>query len=365
MSLYFDSLLVSCPNEGGGLFYVHKNNAFCFDSLWSTGLSLYKGKILRALQPSSLISYAKTGEMNASFGEMYAYDIHDLLVVDESLYVVSTGYNEIREYGSKGDLKRFWRFSDALDSWHINCLGLVNGEVLFSAFGDFPESRGYKGKKERAGFVQNLLTGEKIIEGLSQPHSLIDFEGSILLANSETKELMRYGFDGVLLQSRMFDGYVRGLCVVGEVIYVGLSASRNIDDSGVENATVVGIDKESWEEVGRLVLPSKEIYDIVGFAGQGDTAEFLLGFLQSVHNEYQDMVNASINKIEGLKSELENKRILYEESIRGSDKRVKDLYDRIDLLEREVDRISNSLSWRLTKPLRKWYKSFLKRALKG
>lgn len=209
------------------------------------------------------------------------------------------------------------------------------------------------------------MTGEKIIEGLSQPHSLIDYDGSILLANSETKELMRYGFDGVLLQSRMFDGYVRGLCVVGEVIYVGLSASRNIDDSGVENATVVGIDKESWEEVGRLVLPSKEIYDIVGFAGQGDTAEFLLGFLQSAHNEYQDMVNASINKIEGLKSELENKRILYEESIRGSDKRVKDLYDRIDLLEREVDRISNSLSWRLTKPLRKWYKSFLKRALKG
>jgi hypothetical protein len=134
--------------------------------------------------------------------------------------------------------------------------------VVFSAFGEFTSPRGYKGLSEKAGFVQDLLSGVKLISGLSQPHSLCQLGENLLVANSEKMELLEFSPSGTQLRSFGFNGYTRGICVTDNNIYLGLSSSRNIDFQGIEKAIVVSLDKESFREKNRLMIDAKEIYDI-------------------------------------------------------------------------------------------------------
>src|SRR5207253_6227735 len=131
------------------------------------------------------------------------------------------------------------------------------------AFGDFTTHRQYKGQTAQAGFVQDLHTGKRLIEGLSQPHSLIAFGDNLLLANSETRELHEYDISGSLLRSKTLDGYTRGICIQGSTLYIGLSRSRNIDSSAIVNANLVALDAQSWQETGRIELPVSEIYTVL------------------------------------------------------------------------------------------------------
>jgi hypothetical protein len=260
MNELFDGLLVSSPNEIGGLFFIHKKRAYCLDGSSSTGLSVRDGRILRGIQPSSVEWYR---EEDLKSHSIVIGDIHDLQWVCDGFYAVCTSRNEVLKLDEYGKQVDGWRFDGEEDSWHINCTTEWSGSVVFSAFGIFSDAQGYKGMTKGAGFVQDLLTGRRIIDNLSQPHSLVSVNGHLLLANSEMFELREYDENGILLRSLSFDGYVRGICVVEEVIYIGLSSSRNVSESKLDHAHVVAINRTTWDELGRIELPSKEIYAIV------------------------------------------------------------------------------------------------------
>lgn len=260
MADLFDHLLVSSPN-GGGLFLLHKGEAIKLDALDTTGLDVRENRLVRAIQPSTLVML--DGAAVELPGEDAGIDdLHDALIDGGSCYVISTRGNEVVKFDSEGIEQRRWTFPGERDAWHINCVARWNGRLVFSAFADRPEHRAYKEPPFDVGFVQDLETGERPITGLSQPHSLLPDGERLLLANSAESEIRAYDRSGALLQRRRLDGYTRGLAFRDGVVYVGLSKSRNIDTENMSGAAVVALDAVTWEEIGRIRLPVDEIYAI-------------------------------------------------------------------------------------------------------
>lgn len=256
----FDHLLVTSPN-GGGIFFVHGGMVHKLDALDSTGLSVAGRTVLRGIQPSLVVLYQGTptdiNPTDIAFG-----DVHDVLIDGDAFYLVGTQGNEVVKFDATAIEMDRWTLPGEDDAWHVNCLAKWNGRLVFSAFGEFSGHRQYKGATKESGFVQDLLTGERLVTGLSQPHSLCPMGDSLLVANSGEMELQQYAADGALVRSMAFDGYVRGVCAAGGYVFVGISRSRNLPQAEAQIATLVALDAVSWEEVGRLGVPANEVYAI-------------------------------------------------------------------------------------------------------
>jgi hypothetical protein len=191
------------------------------------------------------------------------YDFHDILVHDDQLYLVSTGTNEVLVLDQEGNEIKRYAYPGHHDSWHINCLGLWDGKVVLSAFGEFESLRGYKHHSFQKGFVLDIESGVKLLEGLSQPHTPAQHRGKYFICNSEAKQVLVKDADGNVT-SLQFDGYTRGLAFGRNHIYIGLSQSRNIAPGSASDgfARIVAIDSLSFEKCGEIALPFAEIYDL-------------------------------------------------------------------------------------------------------
>ena len=340
MNKLFDNLLVSSPNRGG-LFFLHEGNAFKLDNFGTTGLSVNGRKVLRGIQfqPSALyiydISLVEISKCTVPFD-----DIHDVHLDGQFVFLVGTSGNEIIKLDSHGEELQRWVLPGENDSLHINCLAMWNGRIVFSAFGEFTENYGYKGKTERSGFVQDLYTGERLITGLSQPHSLVPVGRNLLLANSESKELSEYGPSGDLIRSLTLEGYTRGICVVNNIIYVGLSCSRNIEFPGVESATVMAFNWDTWEEVGRVKLPTAEIYAIQEIADPYDA----IHVLATIASDSSSRLGRTVSERDGQIANLNH-------AIAGRDAEIRHLAKLIDNKNRELMLVQNSVLWLFAKSL--------------
>jgi hypothetical protein len=357
MNDLFDSLLVSSPNVGG-LFFLHEGNAFKLDNFNTTGLSVNGRKVLRGVQPSALQLY-DNGLFEITESTVPFDDIHDVYLDDQCVYLVGTSGNEVVKLDLAGEELQRWVLPGEEDSLHINCLALWNGRIVFSAFGEFTGHYSYKGKTEKSGFVQDLHTGQRLITGLSQPHSLVPVGRNLLLANSETKELSEYGPSGDLLRTLALEGYPRGICVTDNALYVGLSCSRNIECPGVGNATVVALNKDSWEELGRVHLPVAEVYSIQEIANRDDVIHVLATIASNSSSRLASAVAERDGQIAALHQAMAEydgqKRhgfVQMDADIKGRDAKIRHLVELVDGKNRELALIHNSASWFITKPLR-------------
>lgn len=270
MNGLFSNLLVSSPN-GGGLFFIHDKLPKKLDSFNTVGLFAAPRKFLRAIQPESVWAFGDN-PLQIHSDAVALGDVHDVLEFEGHLYVVGTTGNEVIKLDSQGTECQRWRFPGEDDSRHVNCLGIWNGRIVYSAFGEFSQHRGYKGLSEGQGFVNDLMTGRRLISGLSQPHTPMPNGENLLLANSERSELHEYAPNGDLLRKKTLPGYTRGISVTEDAIYVGMSKSRNIDVEGLSSAVLLALDPDTWEELGRVAIPASEVYSVISIA---DDAEML------------------------------------------------------------------------------------------
>ena len=257
-----NNLLISSPN-GGGIFYIDNGRVLRVDERSTTGLSLTRVGLAVGLQPDWVQVLGHGGMDGAAASNIFCQDIHDVLWHEEHYYAVGTRRNEVICTNNVGEECQRWVLPGEDDAYHINCLAVWNGKVVFSAFGDFVAHRGYKGETLGMGFVQELESGRRLIAGLSQPHSLVTIGENLLLANSEAYELAEYSSSGARVKALQLDGYVRGIHVSDDHIYVGLSKSRNAHSGGLESAMLVVLDRQSWIELGRISLPTDEIYSVL------------------------------------------------------------------------------------------------------
>ena len=270
MANLFHQLLISSPNSGG-LFLIKNKKVLPLDNIDTTGINKTNNVFLRAQQPASL--WINRKKSTATINNTLEYDdIHDVLCHGKNIYIVGTSKNEIIKLDQKGKEVKKWVFDGENDSYHINCLAIWNKRVVFSAFGDFKKTYEYKGNTVGNGYVQDLLSGRRLITGLSQPHSLTPYGKNLLIANSEKMEIREYSPSGKNIRTLQLNGYTRGIFVSDETIYIGLSSSRNIGNQGSKKATIIALDNKSWREKERISLPAKEIYSIISIT---DTSELI------------------------------------------------------------------------------------------
>lgn len=310
MNNIFSRLLISAPN-GGGLFLANNGNLLKLDSLDTAGLYNSPKAFLRGVQPQSLW-ILEDNKCGSEKTDASLHDIHDVLTFQEHHYVVATTNNEIVKFDLQGVEMQRWSYPGEKDSRHINCLAIWNNRLIFSAFGDFHEHRGYKGKTCRAGYVQDLLTGEKIITDLSQPHSLAEFGENLILASSEDNEIREFNHSGKLVRSKKLEGYPRGICIVDDIIYVGLSRSRNIVENGINSAILLALDASELTELGRLELPCNEIYSVIHSSNDELLSEILSKSYSQASTSYEKKLTLQafeINKLREEKQELDSHKL--------------------------------------------------------
>jgi len=164
-------------------------------------------------------------------------DIHSLAVHDGRLYYASTGCNQVLSVGCAGG-----RFegpeqihvtcqSPEEDLVHLNSL-LVDeqGSLLFSMFGVGPRSQA-----RDQGAVVDVRSGEALIEGLMDPHSLTRLpDGRIAMCESMQSALCIVEPATCLVTRVPLRGYTRGIAHTGRHLVVGASHWRSRSRSSTQ-----------------------------------------------------------------------------------------------------------------------------------
>lgn len=261
-------LLISSVN-GGGVFHIGGDGRLeAWSRVDTTGI---------ATQPNGALLLARQAEGRAELRRLHAGDVHRIELVDRSLdlhdlyaegerlLVVATQINTVFEFDLEFLETRHWSFPGEEDSQHLNSVCVHDGRIIASRFGQFARTRGYSGASRGTGEVFDVECGDVLLAGLSQPHSLTPCDDGLWLCDSETRRILLVR-DGVIVSERELDGYTRGMAVVGDDLFVGISASRNADSGGRQHAEIVRLDRRTFEERGRVQIPAKEVYDIVALA---------------------------------------------------------------------------------------------------
>lgn len=261
-----DPLFVSSPN-GGGLLFLHKHLLMPLANEDASGLALTKDGLLWCVQTreSRGVKKVSSGQLRSISVSDKPIDPHDVLETAEGTYIVFTETNQVVQLDASYCIVEAWCFGDAPDSAHVNSLAMHNGRLLASMFGRFDAHRGYKGATRHAGLVVDVRTGQPLIEGLSQPHSLVSVGEELWLCNSEEESVCVFDKDFELRQTLPFPGYTRGLAFGDAHFYVGLSRSRNAATSEVgqfDSAVVAVVNRRSLEIEGYVAIPRNEVYDI-------------------------------------------------------------------------------------------------------
>jgi hypothetical protein len=260
-------LLVSgFDDEGsGGLFTFDGSELGQIDSLSSVGLVVRGARVGRLLRApvdvdsaTELVVYDRTGVLEYRRIDAVV-DPHDLAVFEGKWIIVSSGANSVTALAPDGAADVMWQPSTVPDSWHPNCVAVVDGRVWVTAFGRFDDPRGWSGDASfNAGFLRNLATGEEI-GGLSHPHSPRWTAGTWTVCNSLERTVVTWDPDAARWRRRVeLARYPRGLVVDGRTLYVGESANRGDPDERASLAIV-----QDDRVVDRVPLPSREVYDVV------------------------------------------------------------------------------------------------------
>jgi hypothetical protein len=151
-------------------------------------------------------------------------DGHDLRSWRGGLVVADTGHDRIAWLRPGKPTKTLWRASDTeVDTQHVNSVEVFKGRVVATAFGRKPED-GWRTAHD--GYIVDCASGDILVSGIAQPHSLIAAGGALWWCESATSTVWRYvPGEGAQPQVRL-RGYLRGLMVTPKQIIVGASARR-------------------------------------------------------------------------------------------------------------------------------------------
>jgi GT2 family glycosyltransferase/glycosyltransferase involved in cell wall biosynthesis len=261
-----DPLFISAPN-GGGIMYAHRHLLIPLIHEDATGLSTMSDGLLWSVQTAGAPTFRRIlqGQFGAIELGATPLDLHDVLVHESGTYAVFTQTNQVVKLGDDFTVEQSWSFGDEPDCAHVNCIAMYQGRLICSLFGAFATHRGYKNQTRKSGRVIDVQTGELLIDGLSQPHSLVVAGPQLWLCSSEDCSVHCYDQRFQLLQDVKLPGYTRGLALGESVIYVGLSRSRNLRSGQAgefSSAVVALLDRESLSVIGYMPIHWNEIYDI-------------------------------------------------------------------------------------------------------
>jgi uncharacterized protein (TIGR03032 family) len=159
--------------------------------------------------------------------------IHEMAYVGDELWFVNTRFSCLATHDADHSFAPVWRpkFISQLtpdDRCHLNGLGLLEGRPRWAtALGETDTSGGWRENKKSGGVLIDIESHEIVARGLSMPHSPRWHLGRLWLLESGTGSLgwvdLRTGRYEPIVH---LDGFTRGLEMVGNLAFVGLSQVR-------------------------------------------------------------------------------------------------------------------------------------------
>lgn len=191
-----------------------------------------------------------------------------------------------------GEIFRRFRLPcrDGRDAWHINCIGDWDERLVLAAFGQFDSHRDWYAKSNGNGFVFDLATGERLWQGLSQPHSpRMSPGGQRIVCDSVNAQLLIDEGQGVIRSIKFPETYPRGLAFDAHFIYVGLSVEYKKRRGP---ASIAILDRFDYSEVMRVQLPCWQVYEIL--AVSSDVIDWMRKHRTSRLEIWREMTTRSI-----------------------------------------------------------------------
>lgn len=239
-------LLVSCPNldahgsrysvaivNRDGVSWLNLDEVICIDTdLGVTGLAFSERFLYLAIQSGQdprIVELDRACRLIRTFRHNVWKDLHSISYHGGTLLIASTGTDEIYRIkldSVNPDLEVAWAASNE-SGMHINSVTKKGDSIYVTLFGERREGQ------PRCGELRNLTTGETLASDLRDPHSLIQESGSevgdFFFTESASAVLRRRGAQ--MDESIQLSGYPRGLIVLPDSYWVGISAWRNVSRS--------------------------------------------------------------------------------------------------------------------------------------
>jgi uncharacterized protein (TIGR03032 family) len=152
---------------------------------------------------------------------------------DHQLVFVNTRFSCLATHDLDHSFAPLWRpkFITQLtpdDRCHLNGMGLVDGRPRWvTALGETDTAGGWRENKKRGGILIDIDSNEIVARGLSMPHSPRWHAGRLWLLESGTGSLGHVDLaTGRYEPIVHLDGFTRGLEMVGNLAFIGLSQVR-------------------------------------------------------------------------------------------------------------------------------------------
>lgn len=201
-------------------------------------------------------------------------DIHEMAYGTQGLWFVNTRFSALCTLNENFSFVPRWSppFITSLapeDRCHLNGLCLENGEPKYAtALGETDSEGGWRSNKKDGGILMDIPSGKIIARGLSMPHSPRLYDGNLWLLESG------YGRVGTLDPKNgkyttlcEVDGFTRGLAMIGNIAFVGLSQIRESASFGGVPLAEKLKEKERIAGVWAIDIRTGETVAFVKFTG--------------------------------------------------------------------------------------------------
>jgi hypothetical protein len=171
---------------------------------------------------------------SGSFGETALQKrVSEKLAYNDELWFVNTRFSCLATHDPDHSFAPVWRpqFITQLtpdDRCHLNGLGLADGKPRWvTALGETDAAGGWRENKKSGGILIDLDSNEIVARGLSMPHSPRWHAGRLWLLESGTGSLGVVDLPTGKYESVVrLDGFTRGLEIIGNLAFIGLSQVR-------------------------------------------------------------------------------------------------------------------------------------------
>ncbi len=159
-------------------------------------------------------------------------DIHEMNWVGSQLWFINTRFSTLCTLDPEYSFVPQWRppFVSALtpeDRCHLNGLGLRDGQPRYiTALGESDSAGGWRERKADGGILMDLQGNRLLLRGLSMPHSPRWHNGRLWFLESGRGALCYLEESGAVQRVATLPGFTRGLHMVGNVAFIGLSFVR-------------------------------------------------------------------------------------------------------------------------------------------
>jgi uncharacterized protein (TIGR03032 family) len=217
-------------------------------------------------------------------------DAHDIAFdADGNIVFVNTLFSCLATISEGFSFKPIWQppFISKLapeDRCHMNGMAMENGRPRYVTMVSASDvADGWRDRRTDGGMVMDVTTGERVLEGLSMPHSPRVHDGKLWVLNSGAGELGYYEPETKAFKPVAFcPGYARGLSFIGKYALVGLSQAREnrtfqglpldaalASRDAVARCGILVIDTETGDTVEwvRIEGVVRELFDVVALPG--------------------------------------------------------------------------------------------------